>query len=183
MPAYRTQVFYQRAINEKWTNVYHIFSTGVGNAASAAESEMVPVLRTLLDQTCTLVKLLVSDPITAAFVEVPVGLVGLGVGAGSLLPLFNSIKVIWPTAAGGRPDYKYLKGFLTEDLQTAGLINSGTVTDIQVAITGMQADMVAASAPLCSNSGDAWGTAVVQQAVQMRQMHRRRRRPVVVIDP
>jgi len=179
----RVQVFYSRGASDKWTNVYHLFAPSVGDAADAADVAMTAPLLSLLDQTCQLDKFLVSDTTSAAYTEVPKQLAGTGTGGGSLIPLFNSIKVRYPTAAAGRPDYKFYKGFITEDLQSAGLLNSGTVTTIQGILQSMLGNLVIEGAPACSESGDAWGNPVVQQAIQMRQMHRRRRRVITSPDP
>jgi hypothetical protein len=40
-------------------------------------------------------------------------------------------------------------------------------------------DMTANGTPLCTDNGQAYTTAQVQPAVQMRQMHRKRRKTVV----
>lgn len=180
MPAFRVQVFYQRGANEKWTNVYHVFSATMAGAITAINSGMTAHLLDLLDPSCTLVKYLVSDPSSLAYTEVPVGVTG-AMGAGNvLIPLFNSVKVRWPTAAAGRPDYKFYKGFIGENNQSSGNVESAAMTAIFTELSGMLADVAAAGAALCSEAGDAWGVPVVQQAIQMRQMHRKRRRPPVV---
>jgi hypothetical protein len=180
MPIYRTQVFYARAINEKWTNVYHIEAAGLADAASAADTAMTSNLLAILNTTCTLVKYLVSDPTSAAFIEVPKNEPGVNSDGGSLLPLFNSVKARYPTDALGRPDYKFYKGYLTEDSHAAGMITSGSITTLEGALSNMLADMVLASGLFVSHEGDTWSDPVVQPEVQMRQMHRKRKKIVVV---
>jgi len=46
-------------------------------------------------------------------------------------------------------------------------------------VEAMIDDMTTNSTPLCDESGLAWGSASVQPAVQMRQMHRKRKKKVV----
>jgi len=96
-----------------------------------------------------------------------------------MLPLFNSIKVLFTSAALGRPDFKFLKGIMTEDANEGGFVASSVKTAVLTAFASMISDMSTSSAPLCSETGDEWSGISVQDAVQMRQMHRRRKRTVV----
>jgi hypothetical protein len=179
MPVYRTQVFYARAVNEKWTNVYHIDAASLTDAATAVDTAMTANLLAILNTTCQLVKYLVSDPTSAAFIETPKNLAGTNGDGGTLLPLFNSVKARYPTDALGRPDYKFYKGYITEDSHVAGELTSGSITTLEGALSNMLADMVLASATFVSHEGDLWSDPIVQPAVQMRQMHRKRKKVVV----
>jgi len=177
MSVFRVQVFYQRGVSDKWTNVYHVDAADIGVATDAAVDVLRPALLPLLDDSCAIVKLLVSDPASADFVEQVSSAAGTSSASGSILPLFNSVKVFFRAGLIGRPDYKFLKGAITESVQTDGLLESTFVTAVDNAFTDLIGDMSTASAPLCSESGDLWTTVDVQEAVQGRQMHRKRKRP------
>jgi hypothetical protein len=176
MATFRVQFFYQRGTNEKWSNVWHVDATSIANARLAAGNIMLPHLLALLNSVCKITKLLVSDPASTDFIEVAVNNDGTSSSGGTLLPLFNSVKAFFATTVGGRPDYKFLKGYLTEDLHSAGDLATGVATSIDVELTEMLSDMAANGTNLISENGDVWSSPSVQESVQMRQMHRRRRR-------
>lgn len=176
MTIFRVQVFYRRAVDEKWTNVYHLSAADLTAAAEGFSITMSPALQSLLDSSCTLVKALVSDPETLDFTEVPVDSVGTSSASGDLLPLFNSMKARFQPIGFGRPDVKFYKGFITESIQTQGFIPDATVTFAEGVLSDMMADLTTGGTPAVSENGDVWGGVSVQHAVQMRQMHRRRKK-------
>jgi hypothetical protein len=172
------QVFYQRAVGQKWTNVYHSTGADIGVVDTAVADFLVPDLQPMLDSSCQIVKTLVSDPASDDFIEHVLSEAGTSTASGDLLPLFNSAKVFFRAGVIGRPDYKFIKGFITESIQTNGLITSGALGALETGFTTVIADMLAADTPLCSESGDLWTDVNAQEEVQMRQMHRKRRRSV-----
>lgn len=177
MAVFRIQVFYQQGTGQKWTNVYHVDAADLFTAAAAASGTLAPALVPLLHTSCQIVKVLTSDPSTpGSFIEDVLGLVGSGGSGADLLPLFNSVRVLFPILSGGRPDYKFLKGYLTETLQANGLVDPGALSGIESVFGSIIADMSTAGAILIDNAGTNWSTVTAQQEVQMRQMHRRRRR-------
>ena len=94
------------------------------------------------------------------------------------MPLFNSAKAFFADGSNGRPDYKYLKGFITESIQTNGVITSGALGVIVSQLGTLIADMDTAGAPLVSADNDPYLTVTAQPDVQMRQMHRKRKKTV-----
>ena len=176
MAIFRTQINYIRSLNEKWSNVYHVVADSITDAHDAWLATGVPDLLPPLDTSCTLASVLTSDPSSTAFITSPVNEPGTSSASGDLLPLFNAAKVIIPVGLFGRPDLKYLKGFITESVQTGGTINSGTQTFIVDTFNQLITDMVAAGQPLCDAVGTEYTVSSVQPAVQMRQMHRKRKR-------
>jgi hypothetical protein len=176
MATFRVQVFYEKGSEAKWTNVYHVAADTLLEARDNFSAVAVAFLLDLLNTTCSIAKILVSDPLTDDFSEEQLNQSGTSSSGGTLLPLFNSVKVLVQPANLGRADYKFLKGYLTEDLHSAGQLGTGVAATVDGIFTSMIADMIAATAPLCSENGDLWVSASVQNAVQMRQMHRRRRR-------
>lgn len=178
MPVFRVQVHYRLGLSGKWSNVWHCSADAVDEASSVFHSECVDHLKSLLHPGATLVSTLTSDLVGDTFITDVIEEVGTSGDAGDLLPLFNSVKVILPTAGFGRPDLKYFKGYLTELGQTASFLTSGAITGFTTTLNDMIADMVTAGVPLCSHEGDNYTTVTVQSAVQMRQMHRKRRKTV-----
>lgn len=176
MAVFRVQVFYEKGDIAKWTNVYHVSADTLLEARDNFSAVAVAFLLDLLNTTCLIRKILVSSLTSDDFSEEPLNEAGTSSSGGTLLPLFNSVKVLIQPANLGRADYKFFKGYLTEDLHSAGFLGTGVSSTVDGIVTSMITDMIAASAPLCSENGDLWVSPSVQEAVQMRQMHRRRRR-------
>jgi len=65
---------------------------------------------------------------------------------------------------------------VTESLQNDGFLTSGAQGEVDTRLTTLITDMNAAGVPLVSSQGEAYSNVSVQSAVQMRQMHRKRRR-------
>jgi hypothetical protein len=139
---------------------------------------MVPDLLPVLDNQATLKSVLISSETDDTFTTVSFENAGTNTGSGDLLPLFNSAKVLFSDGSLGRPDYKYVKGFVTEGEQTNGQLTSGAAGALKTRFDTLIADMDAAGAPLVSEDNDAYIESSVQAAVQMRQMHRKRRKVV-----
>lgn len=178
MATFRVQVFFTHGTLGKWTNVFHVDAADLADAADAAELVLAPDLSLMLATVSLITKVLVSDPATSSYIERVVNIAGTFADAASLLPLWNSVKVLVSTAGFGRPDYKFLKGFVGENTQTDGTLESAFRTQVTTDFNSLIEDMTTQGTPLVSYEGDLWGTAVVQPTVQMRQMHRRRKRAV-----
>lgn len=178
MPVFRVQVNYIKGINQKWSNVWHVVAADILTAADSFVINSVPDLLPILNPACTLVSVLTSDPLTTAFTVNTLNLAGTSTIGSAMLALFNCVRVIIPVAGFGRPDIKYMKGWLTEDSVSGDNINPDAVTVFTTHMDTMFSDAIASDAPLCSETGETYATAVVQPAVQMRQMHRKRKKSV-----
>jgi hypothetical protein len=179
MAIFRVQVNYTFQTVQKWSNVWHVQAGGLADVSAAVVTDMEPWLITILATTCTLKSFLISDEASDAFLTVDRNTAGTYAFDGPLLPLWNAIKVIFPPSDFGRPDLKYLKGIVGENVQDDGILSNAIQTGVDSAIEGMIDAMAAISVPLCSSNGDVYENAQVQPAVQMRQMHRKRRKKVV----
>ncbi len=179
MATFRIQVNYVLGTTGKWSNVWHITAADMAEAAVACTDVMLDRLVSVLSTTAVLKSFLVSDPASPAFTTLDVNASGTNGDTGSLLPLFNSCKVLFPQADFGRPDLKYLKGFVGENVQTAGVIDSGSITAVDTAMVGLLTDMDGNGTPVCNESGVQYTVVEVQPAVQMRQLHRKRKKTVV----
>lgn len=176
MPVFRVQAHYSKDGSSKWSNVWHVSASDISTAAVAFESIGVPDLLPLLNNACQLDSLLTSDLDGAEFITTPINAAGTSGASGDLLPLFNSVKVLFTDGSLGRPDYKFFKGLLTEGGQVDGVIDGTTLGVIGGLVSALITDMDSDGEPLVSVDNDQYTSATVQPAVQMRQMHRRRRR-------
>ncbi len=178
MAVFRIQVNYLLGLTGKWSNVWHINTTDMASAAAAPVLGMEDHLLALLSNTCLLKSYLISDPLTAAFFTVDRNAPGTNGDTGSLLPLYNTVKALFPPSDFGRPDLKYFKGLVGENVQTGGTLDSTFVTFVDAEIQAMIDDMLANGTTLASENGDPYENVTVQPAVQMRQMHRKRKKTV-----
>jgi hypothetical protein len=175
MAVFRSQVFFSCDTVRKWSNVYHVSATTLAIAA-ASWATALPSLLDMLADACQLDRILVSSLTDGSFIQTVYNQAGTSVSGGTLLPLFNSAKVVIQPNNAGRPDVKFIKGWLTEDRHSAFNILAPSRTFLDTAMTNMISDMSTNTTPLVSENGDLWVSPSVQEAVQMRQMHRRRRR-------
>lgn len=175
---FRVQVNYTRGTTGKWSNVWHVSAADLTAAGDAVTDFLVPDMLPLLDNSAEIASVLVSDDASTSFLTIPVNAAGTSSASGDILPLYNSAKALFSDGSFGRPDYKYLKGFITESLQTNGDLTSGAQGEIETRLTTLIADMDGAGAPLVSSDNDPYLTVSAQTAVQMRQMHRKRKKTV-----
>jgi hypothetical protein len=180
MPVFRAQIHYAFGASGKWSNVWHVSTDNLTAAEFGVRTVIVPDLLPLLHNRCQLVSILVSDDSSSEFITTPINAAGTSDVTDELLPLYNSAKVLFSDGSLGRPDYKFFKGLLTELMQADGVIGSGVASDIDALVETLITDADGAAVPLVSLDNDQYTSASVQPAVQMRQMHRKRRRAVVV---
>lgn len=176
MTVFRLQVFYQYGSLGKLSNVWHSDAADIPTLQGDVSSTMVDDLKVMLHPNCTLLRFLISDLAGTDFVTTEVGESGTSANDDELLPLFACAKVLFNDGGLGRPDLKYMKGLLTEAIQNNTGITDAFRGTLDTQMTTLLSDMSAAGSPLCSAEGGEYTGASVQQAVQMRQMHRRRKR-------
>jgi hypothetical protein len=179
MGIFRIQVNYTFQTVNKWSNVWHCTAADLASVAAGVVTTMEGSLLLMLSNSCVLKSFLISDDASDAFLTVDRNSAGLYTSSGPLLPLWNACKIVFPPSDFGRPDVKYMKGIVGENVQTDGLLSSTFLTDMDTAVEALIDTMDTDSIPLCSENGDLYETAQVQPAVQMRQMHRKRRKKVV----
>jgi hypothetical protein len=171
----RLQVFYQLGEGEKWSNVYHVDVTTITDAITAFTSHMQAPLLSFLHASCRITKVLSSSLVDDSFQEASIEEAGTSAFTDSRLPFFNCVKLLISTTGFGRPDGKFLKGWLTEGNTSSGLIDDTALTDLLGDYQQMIDDMASESTPFVSNTGDEWAIVTAPPTIQMRQMHRRRR--------
>jgi len=156
--------------------VYHVGADTIGRAALAAVGIIAPAEAVILDESIEIFKVLTSDPASTDFVNDALSLFGTSTGGSSLLPLFNTVRALIHVDGFGRNDSKYYRGFISEDISENGLLSSGAISVVQGMLVSLLSDMSDNGTPLLADDSSAWLSTSVQQAIQMRQLHRRRRR-------
>jgi hypothetical protein len=175
MTILRVQVNYARGLTEKWSNVWHADADSITDVVGAFGIAMKDHLLALLNENCSIVSVLISDIAGPDFTIVSVDEPGTDTSGGTLMPLFNCVKALFPVGLG-RPDIKYLKGILTEDYHNNGSIGSTLATLVDNELTTMFTDVAAEGVTLVSDDAFPYANVSVQDAVQMRQMHRKRKK-------
>jgi hypothetical protein len=180
MPRFLAQT-YKTHPKGKWSNVYGF----VAATLAAATADMVDILtnleKPLLHPSVVLASIRISSaiPFDDSFTITPIGENGTSADAADLLPFFNCVRVDIGVIGGGRPSRKYWKGLLTETLVTGMQVTPGALAAIETGFNGAIAAAEAAVMAFSDNDGQDWDTAVAVADVQMRQMHRKRRKKVV----
>jgi len=171
----RIQVFFTQTGDRFWTNVFHVNATDIDAAAAFANIVLVPSMLVPMDGLFKAVKTLVSHLADDTIVTTPMSLPG-GASGSAFLPLFNTVKMLFTVAGHGRNDYKFLRGIVSEANHTNGQLDSATVTAMVTRWDTLIDTASASGVDLVDTDGNLWLTSVCQQAVQMRQLHRRRKR-------
>lgn len=182
MAVWEVRVVYQNG-DRFWENVWHV---DIGAATDVPPGLLAQfesfAIATLLDIYS--VARIVRRPAgtSDAFIEELIGAAGaLVLGSNKVLPLWNTVRVLL-NAGAGRPGIKFLRGILTQASITdeQNHIDSGTISLLQ---TELDALFNQASDDTCTfviGADDKPAVSpVVQSLIQMRQPHRKRKKPVV----
>lgn len=177
MALYKIQVFKTRTGDRFWTNVYHVNATTLDAAVAHANVVIAAGEATLMDGSFSVVKTIVSDVVGDEFRTTPMSLPGQLSGA-DFLPLFNTVKVNISVAGNGRNDYKFYRGGVLETNQTTGQLAPATMTAYSDMVQEFIDLGAAAGVDMVDSDGNDWILASTQQLVQMRQLHRKRKKVV-----
>lgn len=179
MPATdRIQIFMTQTGDRFWTNVFFVNALTLLDAAEAANIMIGPALATQMDGSFKVVKTLVSHIADATFISTPLNIAG-SLSGSDYLPLYNTARILISVTGAGRNDYKYLRGGVTEARTLLGQFTSAAITAYEDMMNGLIADMTAGGTDLVDDEGNTWQVASCQAAIQMRQLHRRRKKVVV----
>jgi len=162
--------------NEFWTNRYVIAASSPAAGAATADS-LVTCERSGLTTLCLVTKYRISDdvPLTDNYFIKTVNLAGQKAVAGTLMPLFNVVRIDFNVVSGGRPSRKYMRGWLGEgdvefdNLAAASLTTFQTVANYFVTVQNY-----------LDVDGQTFGSASVNAKVGMRQLRRGSKRKIVV---
>jgi len=166
-------------VGREFTNAYLCEADDIDTVA-AALGDLVDAEKACFLDVVTIVRARVSDqdPDTDSFVILNTATSGTRntLGAGSYLPLYNTIRVDINVAGGGRPSRKYYRSPIMETDQENGELVSSVVTAMDSAVNNIISVMSAASAPLVDPDGQLLVSSSTRTAVQMRQLHRKRKK-------
>lgn len=179
MALFKIQVFKSfLSGGREWTNVYLVTAADLLAAGSAAF--IIKDHEILFHKNQTIItKFRVTDetPGSNAFVVVPVNEPGTGGNAVEYWPLFNVVRVDFQAQGFGRPSRKYYRLPLIENDVADNVIDPARTGAILTALSDMIADLNTNGTPFVDPQLQLLGPPVVFGAVQMRQLHRKRRRP------
>jgi hypothetical protein len=102
---------------------------------------------------------------------------GIATGTADAMPLFNTLK-FFLTGGAGRPGFKFLRGLLrtVDVLDSDSNIEPSLVADVEVDVLALIAAVAGADAEIVYGLGKIATSASTQLKVQMRQLHRKRKR-------
>lgn len=182
MARFRAQVFKNLDFSDReWSNTYLIEADDL-TAAEAAATVLGPLEVMLHGSQVLISRIRVSDIVvdTDVFSVVVVNLHGTAfvMATEDWLPLFNTVRVDIGVAGGGRPSRKYYRPPIQEEAQLRGILNT-TYTDLFTGVVGdMISEVSTAGGQLVDPDGQAWINPAAQSKVQMRQLHRKRKKTV-----
>lgn len=164
-------------LTDKWTNRYFLEAADL-NAAIVGADIIQNAEAQFHKDDVALFQIRVSDtnPATDIFSVAPTLDVGLGGPAVDWLPLFNTVRVDLRVQGFGRPSRKYYRLPINETEHTSTNISSTLATLVQESLVTMIAALSSNDTPLVDPDGQLLTSPTVRLPVQMRQLHRRRRR-------
>jgi preprotein translocase subunit Sss1 len=181
MAIWEVRVVYQNG-DRFWENVWNVDIGEATDVPPALVSAFVTFARNCLLDLYSVARV-ARRPAGShdEFIETVVGLAGLlAVGSGKALPLFNVVKLVLQVGAG-RPGIKLLRGLLSN----AHLLDEQNhiIPSLITLVDGNANDLFnAASAAACTfvvgESNKPAVSPVVDQSVEMRQLHRKRKKTV-----
>lgn len=180
MPLFRVQVFKSLSGSDReWSNTYLVDAADLDAAVTAAAP--IPTHeQPLHGDVVTITRMRVSDTTedTDVFASVPLGLIGTLYTAADhdWMPLFNTVRVDIGVVGGGRPSRKFYRPPIAEDEQVNGRLNASIKTLFDGTIADMISDVSTAGGTLVDPDGQLWITPSTQLPVQMRQLHRKRKK-------
>lgn len=173
----RITVFGTQLGDRFWTNVFYVNALTLAEAASWGTIGIATAIQSQLNSVFTIVKVVTDHLADDTFITNPLSLVGSSVNGG-YLPLFNTVKVDISVAGSGRPDGKFFRGWLVEAVVEDGKIIDTAIDNYNDTINGLISDSAAAGVDLVDKDGHVWEVATTRQAIQMRQLHRKRKKVV-----
>jgi hypothetical protein len=171
-PNFRIEIF-KRYGAETWDNSYLVSADTLDDATVIANA-LVNMERAITNQGVIFEYFRVATLSQGdrVFTHVPLGSGGTRSNGSSLLPLFNTLRVDLLTTSSD-PGRKYYRGVLEEaDINFDGIAGT-SINEFQSAINAV---IPSATAGLQTPAGNDIESAAVNRLVQMRQLHRKRRR-------
>jgi hypothetical protein len=178
MAAFLVQVFKTHPLeNRPWSNVYRINAADLTAAVDGAVI-IIPAEQAFHNAATQFTYARISSAVEGddVYTTFPINEGGDRTDPADNLPLWNTVRVLINVFGGGRPSQKFYRLPLGEGDVNNYVIQSGVITLIQSTLTTLIDDMDNNGTPLQDPDGQNWGAVTVQERVQMRQLHRKRRR-------
>lgn len=156
--------------------MFNVNALTLADAVAWANTILAPSMTEQLGTQFSCVRTVVNHLADDTFASTPLSIPGAA--SGDFLPLFNTIKVNVSVTGFGRPDYKFVRGWLQEVSVTDGQIESAAIAVFQGIFEDLITDSTASAVDICDADGNTWTTPAIQPSVQMRQLHRRRKKVV-----
>lgn len=179
LPTHRISIF-KKLSEERWSNDWLCVRADMDAAAALAVS-LVNFEQRVHSSRVTFEYSLVATMAEGdrVFRHTPINLPGLmGINALTMLPLFNTVRMDMATTDSD-PCRKYFRMPLEESNQEDGKIIAATLTTLASAVTTYLNPVIALNA-LVSGKGNAVVSASFFNFIQMRQLHRRKRKKILV---
>jgi hypothetical protein len=182
MTIFRIQVFQRLDSSDReWSNTWLCDAADIDTVVAGMPDFGDVTAQAHLDNVI-ITRARVSDilPDTDVFSIVTLGVIGTrGTGGDNdWLPLFNTVRVDFDVAGGGRPSRKYFRSPILEADQQAGQLADTVVTYFTTVGGEFISTASGGSFPLVDPDGQLLTAAHCQTQVQMRQLHRKRKKAV-----
>lgn len=163
---------------EKWQNRWRVTAADIDTVAGVVGA-FVDFHKAILSPGCNLDEVLISTTTMhdGVFIVENINEAGTLSPVGQLWPRFNTIRMDLNTAAHGRPGRKYFRGALGDENTVGDTVDGSLQTAVADAADTLLAALTAASIDLAEGPGTVVTSFTVHPLVQMRQEHRKRRRP------
>ena len=163
--------------NRPWSNRYIVSAEDLQAARNAAIS--ITAAEVLLHNQATVLtyaRVSTLIPGDGSYVTVPTNAGGQRPNPTDNLPLWNTLRVDITVAGGGRPSRKYYRPPLGESDVNNYQIEPTIASLFTTTLNDLIGDLETNGTPLVDPDGQEWLNATTITRVQMRQLHRRRRR-------
>lgn len=176
--SFLVQIFKSHPLEPRaWSNDY-VVDAGTLETGVAALAIIYAAESTFHNAATTFTHALVSSTVEFdnVFQSVPLNSPGERANPADNLPLWNTVRLDVTATGGGRPGRKFYRLPLGESDVANYIIDSGLAGEIKSAMDGVIADLAALGVPWLVNGERAASETNVFAKVQMRQLHRKRRR-------
>lgn len=178
---YKIQIFKKHPLEPRqWSNVYLVDTESLETATAAMA--LIYAAETAFHNEATTFDHSVASvwpDSGGVFISVPLNSPGDRADPADNLPLWNTLRVDLTMDGGGRPGRKYYRLPLGESDVANYVVNSGLLGDVKTTLDALIADLTSLGAPWVDNDVQTVAESLPNPRVQMRQLHRKRRRTVI----
>jgi hypothetical protein len=182
MAIFRVQIFKQLTGSDReWSNTYLCEAPDLATVEAVLPTVCDSEAQAFRDNvTVTRARASDTEPDTDVFAVFIANVIGShgSSGDGAWLPLFNTVRVDINVDGGGRPSRKYYRPPILESEQQSGFLDPAVMAYFETVVGQLITDFSTGSCPLVDPDGQTLVTPSTFAKVQMRQLHRKRRKAV-----